>query len=312
MPEALFRPTIPGLTPMNSGKVREVFEVGPTLLIVASDRVSAFDVVMPTPIPQKGAVLNSVSRFWFRLLRPYVVTHYVTTDTDYILERLSDIGVKADDELRKNLQGRSMLVVRANMLPVECVVRGYLAGSLYAEYCAADGPSKGAEIHGIQLPPGLRESDKLPEPIFTPATKAQTGHDENISFDRMADIVGRRMAEELRDLSLTVYKKAAEYAASRGIIIADTKFEFGLHNGVLTLADEVLTPDSSRFWDVSDYTPGRPQASFDKQYLRDWLVKTGWNKEPPPPALSEEVVAGTSRRYVEACVRLTGKPPAAE
>ena len=309
MHDTLYRASIPGLTPVASGKVREIFEVGPTLLIVATDRVSAYDSVMPTPIPMKGAVLTALSRFWFRMLRPYVVTHYITTDTDYILARLAEHGVESSQYLRDRLHGRSMLVVKAEMLPVECVVRGYLSGSLYAEYCSAGGTEHGAHIHGISLPPGLRESDQLPEPLFTPAIKAASGHDQNISFEEAAEIVGAEMAGKLRDTSLTVYKKATEIAASKGIIIADTKFEFGLHNGVLTLADEVLTPDSSRFWDASLYAPGRPQPSFDKQYLRDWLVESGWTKEPPAPALPPDVVAETSRRYVEACVRLTGAGP---
>ncbi len=309
MAETVFRASIPGLTPISSGKVRELYDLGPTVLIVASDRVSAYDSVMPTPIPLKGAVLTSLSRFWFRKLRPFAVTHYITTDTDYILGELERAGVSPTVELRTALEGRSMLAVRAEMLPVECVVRGYISGSLYAEYCAADGPRKGAVVHGLRLPAGLSESDRLPEPLFTPATKAATGHDMNISFDQAADIVGKDLATQLRDTSIRVYAEAARIALERGVIIADTKFEFGLHNGVLTLADEVLTPDSSRFWDVSNYEPGKSQPSFDKQYLRDWLVASGWNKEPPAPELPHDVVAETSRRYVEACQRITGLPP---
>jgi len=309
MSQTVVRAVIPGLDPIASGKVREVYALDASLLIVASDRVSAFDSVMPTSIPLKGSVLTTLSRFWFRKLRPYAVTHYITTDTSYILRELDAMGVTPTSDLRASLAGRSMLVVRAEMLPIECVVRGYLSGSLYAEYCAAGGPTQGADIHGLSLPAGLRESERLPEPVFTPSTKAASGHDENISFEQMVETVGHDIALQLRDVSIRVYKEAAQIALARGIIIADTKFEFGIHNGVLTLADEVLTPDSSRFWDATQYEPGKPQPSFDKQYLRDWLVRSGWNKEPPAPELPPDVVAETSRRYVEACTRITGAPP---
>lgn len=306
MPQATYEVVIPGLVPLARGKVREVYDLGRELLIVASDRVSAFDSVMPTPIPHKGRVLTSLSRFWFRKLRPFVVTHYITTDIQYIADALQSAGVSVGPDLAASLEGRSMLAVRAEMLPVECVVRGYLAGSLWAEYRSAGGPERAVEIHGIHLPAGLRESDQLPEPLFTPATKAETGHDENISFDAMARLIGKDLAEQVRRVSTTVYMEAARLARERGVIIADTKFEFGLHNGVLTLADEVLTPDSSRFWDAATYAPGKPQESFDKQYLRDWLVESGWNKEPPAPALPEDVVKGTTNRYLEAYRRITG------
>lgn len=307
MSEPVHSLTIPGLTPYASGKVREVFDLGETLLIVVTDRVSAYDSVMPTPIESKGRVLNALSRYWFRQLRPLVSTHYITTDTDYICTQLSGAGVAVTPELRTALDGRSMLVIRAAMLPIECVVRGYLSGSLYAEYVRADGPHSGALIHGRRLPPGLRESDRLPEPIFTPSTKAESGHDINISVSEMAQMVGPERAAELERVSIAVYSRASELALRRGIIIADTKFEFGLHLGVLTLADEVLTPDSSRFWDAERYTPGKPQDSYDKQYLRDWLVDSGWNREPPAPTLPPEVARETANRYVAAYEKITGE-----
>jgi len=309
MSQTVFQTSIPGLTPKATGKVREIFDLGSALLIVASDRVSAYDSVMPTPIPLKGSVLTSLSRFWFRMLRPVAVNHYITTDMAYIADRLTEAGATVGRGIVERLEGRSMLVVRADMLPVECVVRGYLSGSLYAEYRRANGPAVGADLHGHLLPPGLRESDRLSEPIFTPATKAETGHDINISFDEAARILGRNVAEELRDTSLRVYSAAAEHARRNGVIIADTKFEFGFHNGVLTLADEVLTPDSSRFWDMDRYDPGKPQPSFDKQYLRDWLETLDWDKTPPGPELPGHVVARTRELYLELMRRLTGREP---
>ncbi len=299
---------IPGLRKRASGKVREVFEVKDALLIVATDRVSAYDSVMPTGIPRKGAVLNLLSEFWFQLLRPLTVNHVISTNDEFILDWIVASGGQVSDALAEQLRGRALLAVEADIVPVECVVRGYLAGSLWAEYCAEGGPQRGATLHGISLPAGLRESEQLPEPIFTPATKATTGHDINISVEEMAMAVGEDTTHHLMDLSLRIYKRAAAIARERGIIIADTKFEFGRHAGARVLADEALTPDSSRFWDAETYAPGTGQASFDKQYLRDWLVASGWNKEPPAPALPDDVVEGTSQRYLEAYRRITGRP----
>lgn len=299
---------IPGLRKRVSGKVREVFELDDAVLIVATDRISAYDSVMPTGIPHKGRVLNMLSEFWFRHLRPVVVHHAITTDTAFIAHWIRQNGADVTPEIVAALDGRSLLAVKADILPVECVVRGYLAGSLWSEYRAAGGPENGATLHGIPLPAGLQESDRLPTPLFTPATKETSGHDINIGMAEMREIVGAEVADTLASLSLTIYQRAAEIALARGIIIADTKFEFGYHNGTLVLADEVLTPDSSRFWDAEAYAPGRAQDSFDKQYLRDWLVASGWNKEPPAPELPDDVVAGTSERYLEAYRRITGTP----
>ncbi|NUQ69190.1 MAG: phosphoribosylaminoimidazolesuccinocarboxamide synthase [Chthonomonadales bacterium] len=310
MADTPHRTILPGIDPIVSGKVREIFPVDDALLIVVSDRISAYDSVMPTPIPNKGRILTELSRYWFRRLRPITPTHYITADMDYIATRLRETGYYLTPSDLNHLHGRSMLVVRADMLPVECVVRGYLAGSLYAEYLAADGPSKGARLHDIDLPPGLLESARLTEPVFTPATKAETGHDVNISFSQMSEIVGSKLAEELRRTSLDIYRAAADLTLQRGIIIADTKFEFGLHRGVLTLADEVLTPDSSRFWNADLYQPGHAQPSFDKQYLRDWLIGSGWDREPPAPELPEEVVRETSSRYRRALEAITGSASA--
>lgn len=310
MADTPHRTVLPGIDPIVSGKVREIFPVDDALLIVVSDRISAYDSVMPTPIPNKGRILTELSRYWFRRLRPITPTHYITSDMDYIATRLRETGCYLTPSDLNHLHGRSMLVVRADMLPVECVVRGYLAGSLYAEYLAADGPSKGARLHDIDLPPGLLESARLTEPVFTPATKAETGHDVNISFSQMSEIVGSKLAEELRRTSLDIYRAAADLTLQRGIIIADTKFEFGLHRGVLTLADEVLTPDSSRFWNADLYQPGHAQPSFDKQYLRDWLIGSGWDREPPAPELPEEVVRETSSRYRRALEAITGSASA--
>lgn len=277
-----------------SGKVRDVYELGSDhLLFVATDRISAFDYVLATGIPHKGQVLTQLSLFWFEFLKDIVPNHLVTAD----VTRYPREAQKYADDLR----GRSMLVQRAEMFPVECVVRGYLSGSGWKEYKA------NGSVCGIKLPAGLRESDQLPEPIFTPATKATTGHDENISFEQMAQIVDAEDARKLRDLSLAVYKKAADYARTKGIIIADTKFEFGRTAAGITLADEVLTPDSSRFWPAEKYHPGMTQESFDKQYVRDYLEEIRWNKQPPAPALPAEVAKRTSEKYVEAYRQLTGR-----
>ena len=292
--DAVVQTDFPELELYASGKVRDVYRLDDEhLLFVATDRISAFDYVLATGIPQKGRVLTQMSVFWFELLRGVVPNHMVTTDVDRYPAALR----KYEDQLR----GRSMMVVRAEMFPVECVVRGYISGSAWKEYKAS------GTVCGIQLPPGLKDSDKLPEPIFTPATKATSGHDENISFEQMAKIIGPDFSRDLRDISLAIYKKAADYALQRGIIIADTKFEFGRTGEGITLADEVLTPDSSRFWPADKYQPGKAQESFDKQYVRDYLEEIRWNKLPPAPALPPDVARKTSEKYVEAYRQLTGR-----
>jgi len=285
---------LPGIRKVNRGKVREIFEIDSShLLIVATDRISAFDVVLPNIIPNKGKVLNQMSAFWFEQVEHIVPNHVISARVDDFPEQLREFG--------EELTGRSMLVRRCQPLPVECVVRGYLAGSGWKEY------RETGAICGIQLPPGLREADELPEPIFTPATKAVTGHDENIPFERVVELVGAETAGSIRDFALGIYKWAREYARQRGIIICDTKFEFGQQDGMLLLIDEVLTPDSSRFWPADSYEPGGPQPSFDKQFIRDYLETLDWDKSPPGPELPEEIVTATSRRYVEAFKRLTGE-----
>jgi phosphoribosylaminoimidazole-succinocarboxamide synthase len=271
-----------------SGKVREIYDLGDELLIVASDRVSTYDVVHPTPIPDKGKVLTGVSAFWFERTADIVPNHVISVTDD----------VPAD------ARGRGMVVRKLKMLPIEAVVRGYLSGSGWKDYQQTGG------VCGIGLPEGLRESDRLPEPIFTPATKAQEGHDENIDFDGAANLIGdRALAERVREVSIAVYEAAADHARERGIILADTKFEFGLDgNGNLTLGDEVCTPDSSRFWPADQYEPGRGQPSFDKQFVRDWASSTGWDRTPPAPAIPDEVVERTRAKYLEAYERITGEP----
>jgi phosphoribosylaminoimidazole-succinocarboxamide synthase len=289
----LLRTDFPDLQLHASGKVRDVYQLDDDrLLFVATDRISAFDYVLATGIPHKGRVLSQISLFWFDFLSDIVPGHIITADVD----RYPQAVRKYADQLR----GRSMLVQQAEMFPVECVVRGYISGSAWKEYQAT------GKVCGIELPAGLGESDAFPEPVFTPATKAVTGHDENIPFEQMRKIVGSETAEQLRDLTLKIYKKAATYARQRGIIIADTKFEFGRTAQGITLADEVLTPDSSRFWPADQYRPGQPQESYDKQYVRDYLEKIRWNKQPPAPALPLEVARGTSEKYLEAYFQLTG------
>jgi phosphoribosylaminoimidazole-succinocarboxamide synthase len=283
----------PDLKLLTSGKVRDVYQLdNDRLLFVATDRISAFDYVLATGIPNKGRVLTQISLFWFDFLSDIVPNHLVTADVERYPQELR----KYDDQLR----GRSMIVQQAQMYPVECVVRGYISGSAWKEYKAS------GKVCGIELPAGLRESEAFPEPIFTPATKATTGHDENIPFSRMCGILGTETASHLRDLTLRMYKKAAAYARQRGIIIADTKFEFGRTAHGITLADEVLTPDSSRFWPADTYEPGRSQESYDKQYVRDYLEEIRWNKQPPAPALPAEVTARTSEKYLDAYFRITG------
>jgi phosphoribosylaminoimidazole-succinocarboxamide synthase len=284
---------MPGVQLRGRGKVRDIYEVGSDLLIVASDRISAFDYVLNPGIPRKGEVLTKLSMFWFDFLRDAVPNHLISADVrEYPAELQPYAG---------QLAGRSMLVKKADMVQVECVARGYLSGSGWKEYKAS------RTVCDIPLPAGLQESDRLPEPIFTPATKAVSGHDENVSFEHVVELIGADIANELKRLTLTIYTKAAEYAESRGIIIADTKFEFGFYNGKLILADEVLTPDSSRFWPKDQYKPGGAPPSYDKQFVRDYLESIHWNKQPPAPVLPDDVVQKTSGKYVEAYRRLTGR-----
>jgi len=296
--EPILQLDLPGIKKLKSGKVRDVFDLGDRLLFVATDRISAFDVIMPNGIPRKGEVLTQISCFWFAQTESFQPNHRISRPGD-------TFGVPAlaglPDDLKRKLARRSMIVKKARPLAIECVVRGYLAGSGWKEY------QKSRTVCGIKLPPGLKESSELPEPIFTPATKAETGHDENISFERAKRIVGDDMAGQARAASLRMYNFARDYAHQRGIIIADTKFEFGLDNGKLILIDEVLTPDSSRFWPVDQYAPGKGQPSFDKQFVRDYLETLDWDKTPPGPKLPDDIVAKTTAKYLEAYERLTGK-----
>jgi phosphoribosylaminoimidazole-succinocarboxamide synthase len=284
---------LPGIPKLKSGKVREIFDLGDRLLLVATDRISAFDCVMPNGIPRKGEVLTQLSHFWFDLTEMWLPNHRLAHASDPLPAALQPFADR--------LAGRSMIVKKAAPLAIECVVRGFLAGSGWKEY------RERQSVCGVPLPSGLREGAQLPEPVFTPATKAESGHDENISFDRAAVLVGPPIAEQVRALSLKLYGMAADYARKRGIIIADTKFEFGLFAGGLILIDEVLTPDSSRFWPADQYAPGRSQPSFDKQFVRDYLESLGWDKTPPAPALPSDVVARTQAKYLEAFERLTGR-----
>jgi phosphoribosylaminoimidazole-succinocarboxamide synthase len=289
----LLQTDFPELTLHARGKVRDLYSLNGHLLFVATDRISAFDYVLATGIPEKGRVLTQLSLFWFDFLKDVVKNHLVTANVD---QYPAPLRKYADD-----LRARSMLVTKAQMIDIECVARGYLSGSGWKEY------QQTGAVCGIKLPSGLKESDKLPEPIFTPATKALSGHDENISIEEMAKRTGKEMAEKLRDLTLKIYKTAADYAAGRGIIIADTKFEFGQTSQGLILADEVLTPDSSRFWPADKYQPGKAQESFDKQFVRDYLEEIKWNKQPPAPSLPEDVARKTSEKYIEAYRILAGR-----
>lgn len=273
------------------GKVRDVYDLGQQLLIVATDRISCFDFILPTPIPGKGKILTRLSLFWFSFLKGLIENHLISTNLDDLPESVGD---------KHKLEGRFMITKKCRVIPFECVVRGYLSGSGWKEYKTS------RSVCGIKLSPGLRESDKLDTPIFTPATKAESGHDENVSFDYMKDSVGEGLAGRIRDISIAIYKKAAEYAESKGLIIADTKFEFGICGDDLILIDEVLTPDSSRFWPRAVYRPGSPQTSFDKQFVRDYLEASGWNKIPPVPVLPEQVVSKTREKYKQALKMLTG------
>jgi len=289
----LLETSIPYLKLHNKGKVREIFEIDNNLLLVATDRISAFDVILPNGIPHKGSVLTQMSEFWFELIGELTENHLITTSIDEI--------DKITEEDRALLRGRSMLVKKVDVIPVECIVRGYLAGSGWKEY------KEHGTVCKINLPDNLKESDKLPEPIFTPSTKAESGHDENISFEEAVKITGRELAEEIRQKSIAIYKKASEYALTKGIIISDTKFEWGKYGDKVILIDEVLTPDSSRFWPMESYSPGKSQPSFDKQFVRDYLESCGWDKNPPPPLLPEDVIRTTSEKYLEAYSMLTGK-----
>jgi phosphoribosylaminoimidazole-succinocarboxamide synthase len=275
------------------GKVRDVYEAGDNLLMVASDRISAFDVVLPTAIPDKGRVLTGLSLFWFARTADIIPNHLLTATVGEFPDSFAEQG--------EELAGRAMMVKRAQVVPIECVARGYLSGSGWKEY------QKSGAVCGVALPPRLVESDRLPEPIFTPSTKATRGHDENITLERAGEMVGEGLAQKLKELTLTLYEFGVDLARARGLILADTKFEFGFVDGDLILVDEALTPDSSRFWPADRYEPGGPQPSFDKQYVRDWLDESGWNHEPPPPELPASVVGQTAVRYREAYDRLTGE-----
>ncbi|HEB49091.1 MAG TPA: phosphoribosylaminoimidazolesuccinocarboxamide synthase [Desulfobulbus sp.] len=296
MTSAIVRTDLPELELLHRGKVRDMYAIpghDDKLLMVATDRISAYDVVMDDPIPGKGKVLTQISLFWFDLLADIVPNHLLTADVDEFPEVCR--------QYRDQLEGRSMLVRRTEVVPIECIVRGYLSGSFWKAY------QKDTTVCGFALPPGMRESDRFPEPLFTPSTKAEQGlHDENISMARMEELVGREQARRMADISLALYTKAAEYARGKGIIIADTKFELGMADGELILIDEVLTPDSSRFWPLDEYAPGRGQPSFDKQFLRDYLSSLDWDKQPPPPKLPPEILEKTRARYEEALARITG------
>jgi phosphoribosylaminoimidazole-succinocarboxamide synthase len=291
--KAVYQTELEGVDLVSRGKVRDIYDLGEHLLIVATDRLSAFDYILPNPIPDKGKVLNQIAEFWFLRSERICLHHVIETDVEHFPELMKPYA----DQLR----GRSTLAQKLEMLPVECVARGYLAGSGWKEY------QQNRTVCGIELPAGLKESDQLPEPIFTPATKAEEGHDENIPFEEVERMIGKDRAAEIRDMTLKLYQAGSEYAASRGILIADTKFEFGYDGDQLIIADEMLTPDSSRFWPADRYEPGKGQASFDKQFVRDYLESIGWDKQPPVPELPEEIVEGARERYLEIFRILTGR-----
>jgi len=293
MNRVVMQTDLPGVKLLKRGKVRDIYDLGDQLLIVASDRISAFDVVMPNGIPDKGKILTQLSRFWFEQTADIILNHFISTDMEDFPANIQPY--------REQLEGRSMLVCKAEPLPVECVVRGYLAGSGWKEY------QQHGAICGVTLPPGLPEYGRLEEPIFTPATKSTTGHDENITIEKMKNLIGTQLTEKIIEVSLAIYQRAHNYAETKGIIIADTKFEFGIYDDQLILIDELLTPDSSRFWPLDDYEPGTTPPSFDKQYLRDYLTEIGWDKSPPAPQLPETVVKQTRTKYLEALKRLTGR-----
>jgi len=290
---AIMQTNLSGVKLHGRGKVRDIYDLGEHYLIVATDRLSAFDVVLPTPIPDKGKVLTQMSAFWFEHFKNSVPNHVVSTDVNDYPATLKPF--------REQIEGRSMLVKKAKVFPVECVARGFLTGSGLKDY------NKTGKVCGIALPAGLRDSDRLPEPIFTPATKAETGHDENISEAQAGEIVGAETVQRLKELTLSIYRRAVDFASKRGIIICDTKFEFGIIDGQIAIVDEMLTPDSSRFWPADQYSPGKPQPSFDKQFVRDYLERIGWNKQPPAPELPNDIVVATSAKYREALRILTGR-----
>ena len=293
MGQAIFQTDFPDLPLLRQGKVRDIYDLGEQLLMVASDRISAFDVIMPNPVPDKGKILTRISLFWFDIMQSIIGNHIITSDVDKY--------PKPCQPYKDILKDRTMLVKKTNPLPVECVVRGYISGSGWTSY------QKTGEVCGIKLPSGLKESDPLPEPIFTPSTKADFGdHDINISFDAVVDLIGQKTADQIRELSLAIYQKGASIAAEKDIIIADTKFEFGFDGDQLILIDEVLTPDSSRFWPKETYQPGGPQPSFDKQYLRDYLLSLDWDKTPPAPSLPDQVIDNTRQKYIDALNALVG------
>lgn len=291
MEKPVFETDFPELKLLKRGKVRDIYDLDDKLLLVATDRISAFDVIMPNPIPQKGKILTQISLFWLNIMKPIIENHLITSDVDKY--------PKACLPYSEVLRGRSMLVKKTIPLPVECVVRGYISGSGWNSY------QENQEVCGIKLPNGLKESDKLPQPIFTPSTKEEIGiHDVNIGFNEVVKLIGQDRADQIKELSIRIYEKGAEYAAPKGIIIADTKFEFGIYDDQLILIDEILTPDSSRFWPKASYRPGGPQLSYDKQYLRDYLISIKWNKTPPAPQLPQEVIENTRQKYMEALVSL--------
>ncbi len=301
---------IKGLRKHITGKVRDVYDLGGSLLIVATDRISAFDVVLPTGIPDKGKVLTQLSAFWFDQSRQIIENHVITADIDEILARIARAGVENAQDYREILDGRSMITAKASPCPIECVVRGYLAGSAWKEYSAmraASGNGDWIVLHGVELAGDMVESQKLPQPVFTPSTKESSGHDINISAEKACEIVGENAGKQLEAMSLALYRHASDYAAKRGIIICDTKFEFGEFDGKLIIIDEALTPDSSRFWDAESYAPGKGQPSFDKQFVRDYLLTLDWDQTYPGPQLPEEIVIKTSEKYREAFKRIVGR-----
>ena len=299
---------IPGVPRFITGKVRDVYDLGTSLLVVATDRISAFDVILPNGIPDKGKVLTQISLFWFDLMKDVVPNHLISADIDTIAKALAIVRQSdVPDNILSQLEGRSMLVHKCDAIPLECVVRGYLAGSAWKDYKTLFAHGGEVKLYDSPIQVGLRESEQLPRPIFTPATKAHSGHDENVSQAEASALIGKDIVDSLSATSRALYTKAADYARERGIIIADTKFEFGFLNGTLTLIDEALTPDSSRFWDASLYKPGKAQPSFDKQFVRDYLETLDWDKTDPGPALPDDVVEKTAAKYLDAYFRITGK-----
>ncbi len=307
MSKALLQTDMPGLPKFIQGKVRDVYDLGDALLVVATDRLSAFDVVLPTGIPGKGRVLTALSEFWFEKTAGIVPNHFISGDMDVVGERLHSAGVTVTPDLISMLEGRTQLVRKCEALPLECVVRGYLDGSAWRDYRTMFGHGGEVVLYGIPIPIGLRQGEHFPHPLFTPAAKSHSGHDTNVTFAEASEIVGTETAAKLSEISIALYSFARDYAAERGILIADTKFEFGTLNGQIILIDEALTPDSSRFWEASLYKPGRPQASFDKQFVRDYLETLDWDKTYPGPELPAEIAEKTAAKYFDAYRRLTGR-----